>query len=285
MSSDLAPLMSTRRRFLRRLGFGFVGFSGIGYGYGSYEVSQLTVERTTLTPRGLRLTRPCTLVQLTDLHLDPAFDFEWLEKVVAAANALAPDVIALTGDFITHEESAMADIAPVLGKLKAPGGVFACLGNHDQWNGSISSHQQTLDAYGVRVLNNEAICVTLPQGELQIAGTQSAWSGAPNPARALSKVPAGTRALLLAHEPDIALSMDVHSPVALQLSGHTHGGQICLPGGYAMRLPKLGKHFVRGLYPDKAPWPVYVSRGVGTIGPHLRVASRPEITCLTLQPE
>ncbi len=247
----------------------------------------ICVERTTLPWPDPGLRGPCRVVQLTDLHLDPGYDFDYLDSVIAEANALAPDLVLLTGDLITRTSSAMADIAPHLGRLKAPGGVIACLGNHDQWNGPLRQHRRTLGDHGVRVLDNETVPVTLPCGELLIAGLQSVWGGIARPDRALKSVPRDRRALLLAHEPDVALSIAREIPdarIALQLSGHTHGGQICFPGGIAPRTPRYGHEFIRGLYLGKTPWPVYVSRGTGTLSPAFRVAARPEITCLTLVP-
>ena len=281
-SSDVKS--PSRRKFLRRSAFTAVGSAVAAFAYGKWERHHTVTDYTTVQWPGEGLTAPCRVVQLTDLHIDPKFEEEYLAGVMDQVNALKPDVIALTGDFVTARASAMAEIARIMGGLRAPGGIFACLGNHDQWNGSFSAHRRTLEGHGIRVLNNESVTAKVAQGELAVSGVQSVWAGNPQEGAALKYVPKGMKALFLVHEPDLALTMDPDAPVGLQLSGHTHGGQDCIPGGHEILLPNFGKHFARGLYTNKAPWPVYVSRGIGTLGPHFRVAARPEITCLTLEP-
>ena len=179
--------------------------------------------------------------------------------------------------------SALVPLAAYLSKLQAPGGVFACLGNHDQWNMSLFKFRQTFESVGIRVLINEAAAVTLRDRNLWLAGVESVWAGYPNPAKSLSALKSHERAIFLAHEPDYALDISRQLPIALQLSGHTHGGQICLPPGKVILSPRHGKILVRGIYQDSAAWPVYVNRGIGTLGPHLRVACRPEITLLQIE--
>jgi predicted MPP superfamily phosphohydrolase len=109
------------------------------------------------------------------------------------------------------------------------------------------------------------------------------WGGSPQPTRALAKARPEERSIFLAHEPDVALLFPKDLPIAIQLSGHTHGGQVSLPPGKPIRLPKYGRILARGLYETQAPWPVYVNRGIGTLFPHVRFAASPEITLMEVQ--
>ena len=274
----------TRRQFIKRTAYSGVVTAAGAAGWGTYELKHLTVEQVELSVRlGPEAPANLKLVQLSDFHIDPSFDEEWIEHYVNAANALQPDVIALTGDFITKSGDALERLAVLLSKLKAPGGVFACLGNHDQWHLPLSSAVRILRNQGIRPLVNESVSAELSSGKFWIAGVESVWAGSPDPLRALAKASRAERAIFLAHEPDIALQLAADSPIAVQLSGHTHGGQIALPPGRAILLPRYGKEFARGLFTEKTNWPVYVNRGVGALSPRFRIASPPEITLMHLK--
>jgi uncharacterized protein len=273
-----------RRQFIKRSAYAAVITGGGAAWWGRHELHQLSIERIPLRLKlGPEAPANLSVAQLSDFHIDPQYDEAWIARYVNETNALKPDVIALTGDFVTKDASALVPLAAHLGKLQAPGGVFACLGNHDQWNMSLFKFRQTFESVGIRVLINEAAAVTLRDRKVWLAGVESVWAGYPNPAKSLSALKSHERAIFLAHEPDYALDISRQLPIALQLSGHTHGGQICLPPGKVILSPRHGKILVRGIYQDSAAWPVYVNRGIGTLGPHFRVACRPEITLLQIE--
>ncbi len=279
MSSHLPkPSQFSRRLFARRLAIGGAGaFLGAAV-WGCFERRRCVVERVPLTlDLGPGAPPYWTLAQLSDFHLDPENDEAWVSSYVAAVNALKPDVIALTGDFVTDSIEALDRLLPYLAKLSAPGGVFACLGNHDQWNGTVANLRRRFDRSPIQLLTNAHGMASLPDGVVRMAGLESCWGGEIRPDLAMS-FPSNVRAVLLAHEPDVALQLALDSRWALQLSGHTHGGQCALPPGIPLKLPKFGKRFARGLYATEHAWPIYVNRGIGTLGPRLRVAASPEIT-------
>jgi hypothetical protein len=241
----------------------------------------LSVERVAL---GLKLgpdaPKHFTMAQLSDLHLDPQNDEAWVTEYVAATNALKPDLIGLTGDYITHDDTAMGRLLPLLSQLQAPGGVFACLGNHDQWSVLTKDLVRQFGATPIKLLRNQFAAAAVQGGQVLLSGLESCWAGMiePHKAFAFHKGDAPQRSILLAHEPDVARLLPADSPCALQISGHTHGGQCALPPGIAIKLPKYGRIYTRGLYQKSHAWDIYVNRGVGGLWPHLRVAARPEIT-------
>ncbi|MFN8540592.1 MAG: hypothetical protein U0232_24320 [Thermomicrobiales bacterium] len=163
--------------------------------------------------------------------------------------------------------------AALLGRLRAPLGVYAILGNHDYRPGGEALAAQ-LAAAGPVLLRNEAVRLGAPAGDpLWVIGLDDALRGRPDFVAASARVPAGEFALLLAHEPDIADQLN-SDRVGLQLSGHTHGGQVVLPGFGPPLLPALGRRYLRGLRHDSGH-PVYTSRGLGAVPPYLRLNCPP----------
>jgi uncharacterized protein len=277
----------TRRTFLTRACFtGAASLAG-AYGYGRWERTALAVERIPLQLKlGVEAPRALRIAQLTDLHIDPLFDEAWIAEYVAATNALKPDITVLTGDLITSSYRALPTLAKHLEKLHAPGGVFASPGNHDQWNMPIAEFRRVLQNHGLRVLANEPALVEIHAGKVPLGGIESLWGGRPHLENTLRACRPEAPAILLAHEPDLGMRIAPQRrtalPIALQLSGHTHGGQVCIPGPIILRKPSYGKELVRGHYADRLPWQVYVNRGIGTLGPHIRIAAPPEIALLEI---
>ena len=246
-----------------------------------------------IAPRRLRLERvavplaalPAGLAGLrigflTDIHHDPDWPLALLERGIALLQAAEPDLILLGGDYVVDRADGFAPCAALLGRLRAPLGVYAILGNHDYRPGGEALAAQ-LAAAGPVLLRNEAVRLGAPDDDpLWVVGLDDALRGQPDFAAASARVPAGEFALLLAHEPDIADQLN-SDRVGLQLSGHTHGGQVVLPGFGPPLLPALGRRYLRGLRHD-AGHPVYTSRGLGAVPPYLRFNCPPEVTLLTL---
>lgn len=232
---------------------------------------------TTTVPFALGLHRPMRVVVLGDIHFDPLYEEAYLARVIGHVNGLQPDLILYTGDFIT----AHADRMPVLGKILSQGrarlGSYAVPGNHDHWTG-LWAITRDLEQNNIRMLRNK--CVALPgEDSLYLSGLDSFWAGTPDPS-VLSATPENSRHILLVHEPDSFLQI-TNPRVKLQISGHTHGGQVRLPLYGALFLPQMGHDFETGLYKEDSRT-LYVNRGIGTLAPHIRLNCRPEVTVFEL---
>ena len=286
MSSTPTPLLSRRsfaQIFTRGLLFSGVGGSG-SYAYGRMiERQRIVVERLEVRLRGLGTAFDgFRIAQISDLHLEPNVDRALLIKGVDMINALKPDLIVLTGDYVTSDASRAAELTAPLAALKAPAGVVFCLGNHDVWT-SANRVSTIIHQHGLTPLRNAGFALTRQNEPVWIAGLDSVWGGKPDVSRSLKGRPANAPCILLAHEPDYADTLAPQmSAGTLQLAGHTHGGQVCLPGGFPLRLPMWGRKYAKGLF-RVGPMQLYVNRGLGTIGPKARFACAPEITEITLR--
>jgi len=220
---------------------------------------------------------------LTDLHCGmPHSGLGMAERAVAALNAEAPDLICLLGDFVDRHGRFARAVDPValaarLGRLRAPRGVVAVLGNHDWYAGGRAVADALEDA-GVRVLEDEAAPADEP---LWVAGTSDLRFRGGHVHRALARVPDDAPVLLLSHDPD--LFPTVPARVSLTLSGHTHGGQVAIP---LLRRPfvpsSYGERYVhRHVVEDDRR--LYISSGVGTSGFPIRLGRPPEVVVLTLR--
>jgi hypothetical protein len=249
------------------------------------EPEWLSIERVTVPLARLpRELDGFTIAQLSDLHLGPYTSDAEIRAAVAAANQLQPEAIVLTGDYITGESDcrdSAADCARELGALRAPHGVYAVLGNHDRCWSSLEYMPRALIAQSIPVLMNDAMPIERSGARLWIAGVDDVTERRADLNRALRRVPNSETTILLAHEPDYA-DESKRSPIDLQLSGHSHGGQVRLPFYGALILPYLGEKYPIGLARAGAMW-VYTNRGIGVVSPPVRFNCRPEITLLTLR--
>jgi predicted MPP superfamily phosphohydrolase len=218
-----------------------------------------------------------TIVQLTDLHIGLTIDRHFVQRVVDITNELAPDVIALTGDFVDGKVGDLADEAAPLANLRAKHGVFAVTGNHEYYSG-VEPWVAHISTLGVRYLRNER--VTIADG-FDLAGVED-YTAAGKYKEDLAAATAGrdpARALvLLAHQPRQVRRAAKHG-VDLQLSGHTHGGQIW-PWHYIVKLQQGG--LLAGRY-QHGDTQLYVSRGCGYWGPPVRLLAPLEITRVILR--
>jgi len=267
---------------------------------GKLRVEYLTIPIANLPPN-LSGTK---IVQLTDFHYDGVRLSEWLlEEAIAAANEAEPDLIFLTGDFITDEPAPIYGLVQRLKNLQSRAGIYAVLGNHDHyWPGAKREVANALNSVGIRVLYNEAI---YPLGsQLALVGFADFWSGdfAPKPVMALIN-PAIPR-IVLSHNPDTAEKLQ-NWRIDLQLSGHTHGGQIVIPGigplfAWVRKIGSLIPRKIRKFIPFVSAYDrvvthwewasglhsvgsnlLYVNRGLGTYAPG-RLFCPPEVTVITL---
>lgn len=280
-----SPVKLSRRGFLkmlRNVAAGYTLAGAAGYLYGTQlEVNWLAVRRLSLAIRNLpAAAEGLRVVHLTDFHLRPVTEIDAIRRAVAVANSLKPDLIALTGDYVTVSADDIDELAPALAELNARHGVFACLGNHDLWtNRAVVQHG--LERAGLPVLVNRGLALPASAGGLYLAGLDDAWSGAPDLSQALAGCPADAPALLLAHEPDFVDEWSQDGRVAVQLAGHSHGGQVRVPGLGAIITPQYGRKYDYGLYRVGATW-LYTNPGIGLAAPGVRLNCRPEVTEITL---
>jgi uncharacterized protein len=297
--------MFTRRRFLRFVaGFGAAGLSTAAYGFGE-PVLRLGVARYHVQLPQWPSDHQLTIAAIADLHAcDPWMSLKHIDAIVERTNALGADVIVMLGDYVTGHRHVTrhipaAEWAPVLAGLKAPLGVHAILGNHDYWDDK--EVQQTgrgptvarraLEAVGIPVYENDAVRLIKERRPFWLAGLgdQLAYFPArrfrPVPRigiddldATLAKVTDDAPVVLLAHEPDVA--MRAPARVALQLSGHTHGGQVRLFGWSPVVPSRYGNRLAYGHM--RVNCDVIVSGGLGCSIMPFRLGVPPEIVLVTL---
>lgn len=286
MIAENSPLSEKRRAFLKRFRLlaapAMIMGGGGTYGYSSLiERHRVTVDRHDVRlALGSKGPTKLRAVGLTDFHFDPLFEEEYLAEVVRRTNALKPDIVMLTGDYISHTSRRFEEFGKIVGGFEATCGVYACMGNHDHWHqpGRI---QDVLERQGIDVLVNRHTRVPCAGGEVVLTGLQSVWGGTPNWAVASKGLKPEDRTLVLVHEPDYATYLGGEERIVFLTSGHTHGGQIRLPGIGALRLPSWGKRYEAGFYNVKNIQ-LYVNRGIGTIQYHVRFMCPPEIACFDI---
>lgn len=275
----------SRRSLLKFLGAGTLGtvLAGLfGYTYSfRIEPHWLTVEKisiplTNLPPamNGLKI------VCLSDFHHEPGDSMTYLQRVVQTANRLQPDVVCLLGDYVFSKADTIHALSGVLSRLKARFGVFAVLGNHDYWTDP-DVVRATLQRARIKVLINQGFLLEVEGDQLLLAGLDDGWSGAPDTESTLLSAPAGVPAIILMHEPDFADHIASYPQVVLQLSGHSHGGQVKPLFLDAPILPAYARNYPAGLYVIDQMY-LYVTRGIGVIPPMVRFNCRPEVTQIVL---
>ena len=222
-----------------------------------------------------------TILQMTDLHLYPMTQPPLIKKAVAMANSLKPDLVVLTGDYVWQVLEAIDELAPILANLNARYGVYSTLGNHDYWLDA-DVITATMEAAGLPVLVNQGLTIQQGGGSIYLAGLDDGWSGNPDLEATLEGSKPEDPVILLCHEPDLADPFSKDGRVDVQLSGHTHGGQIRIPGIGALILPYLGRKYDIGLYRVNDML-LYTNRGLGVISEPVRYNCPPEITQFVLQ--
>lgn len=220
------------------------------------------------------------LLQLTDIHADDWMTSKRLSRIVKLANQQHPDLVALTGDYVTNDPQKYAPTLAALKSLKASDGAIAVQGNHDAWTDSSIIHQ-ALEQANILELVNDVISIQRDGERLNFAGVDDVWAQRARLDQVLAKLPQDGSAILLAHEPDYADTSSATGQFDLQLSGHSHGGQVKLPFTHGPILPPLGRRYPFGRY-EVNGMIQYTSRGVGMVSPRIRFNARPEITVFQL---
>jgi predicted MPP superfamily phosphohydrolase len=229
-----------------------------------------------------------TIALLSDFHYDPYFSVHPLRSAIAMVNGLRPDLIALTGDFVSmpwsgdpaDAASAAEPCAELLRQMRAPHGLWAVLGNHDVFTDP-DRVSTSLHSAGIQVLSNQSVPIDRDGARFWLSGVDDVLGGTADLDATLHDLPADEAAVLLAHEPDYADTVARYS-VDLQLSGHSHGGQVRVPFVRPLFLPELARKYVWGLY-QIGGLALYTNPGLGTVNLPVRMNCPPEITLLTLR--
>lgn len=230
-----------------------------------------------------------TIALLSDFHYDPYFSIHPIQASIDIVNALRPQLVLLTGDFVSvpfwgDPAKGAADAEPcaaILKNLKASHGVWAVMGNHDAFTDP-DRVTASLQAQGIRVLANQSTPIEADGARFWLGGVDDVLGKTADVDATLQNVPPGEATVLMVHEPDYADRVARHA-VDLQLSGHSHGGQVRLPLLPPLYLPDLGRKYVWGLY-KVGGLTLYTNPGLGTVGVPARLNCPPEITFLTLYP-
>ena len=229
-----------------------------------------------------------TIALLSDFHYDPYFSVHPIRAAVGMVNERRPDMIVLTGDFISiplfgnaAEGAAAAEpCAQLLRQMRAQHGLWAVLGNHDAGTNP-NRVIGALSESGIHVLRNQSVPIEKDGSRFWLGGLDDVLGQKADISATVHPIPSDEATVLLVHEPDYADHVASY-PVDLQLSGHTHGGQLRIPLLMPFYLPKLGRKYVWGRYQIR-DLALYTNRGLGTINIPARLNCPPEITLLTLR--
>jgi predicted MPP superfamily phosphohydrolase len=288
-ADHLTLAVPDRRLFFRRAAniAGMVPFVAGAYGFLYGRLDLKTTHQRIRIARLPRAFEGFTILQLSDIHISPFMTAREIRKVSAIANSLKPDLIVLTGDFVTFDPSTQYAVVDALSGLKAPFGVFGSLGNHEIYTHTQASITALFAAIGFRILRQENVLVHSGGDAINLIGVDyetnspQAWGHAGYVRRYLQgveklPVPGGVN-ILLSHNPN-TFDRAAHLGIDLTIAGHTHGGQIALEFISKNLCPaRLVTPYVRGWY-QEGNGQLYVNRGIGTIALPIRFEAPPEIT-------
>ena len=283
------PLLpTTRRKFIRLAA--------------TVGVAALAADTTLIEPNRPRVVRKeivlrrwparmdgFTIALLSDFHYDPYFSVHPLRSAIRMVNALHPELIALAGDFVSVPmfgdpalgASVAEPCAQLLRQMQAPHGLWAVMGNHDVFTDPDRVTSALRNA-GIHVLSNQSAPIERDGARFWLGGLDDVLERNADLDSTLRNIPADEAVVLMAHEPDFADHV-ARYPVDLQLSGHSHGGQVRLPFLRPLYLPELARKYVWGLYKIGGGLTLYTNPGLGTVRIPVRINCPPEITLLTLR--
>lgn len=279
----------TRRKFIKnslRSVLGVIGLTGASYYYARYvEPKMLAIRNFTLESAKIPTSlHELKVLQFSDTHVGYHYDLKQLKGLIDKINNQKPDLILFTGDLVDapHLYDFPDELPVLLSKLTAPLGKFWIYGNHDHGGNGTEKIKEVMDAGGFNLLQNSHTRIGDNRGSFILAGLDDVMLGRPNIDEALQHVEPEVFTLLMVHEPDVADQVQ-HYPVDLQLSGHSHGGQVQLPIYGYMITPPFAEKYVEGNYHLGDRLQLFVSRGLGTTRMPYRFLCRPEITIYTLK--
>ena len=231
------------------------------------------------------------VVQISDLHLSMTVSEKYLRRCIQRVNGLNPDIVVLTGDYVTLglKDRYKERVVEIMGDICAKRGVYACLGNHDygisaRWQQGrdelLNYLTEGMKSHNIRVLRNGHEAITVGDETIYLVGLGDLWADDLKVAEAFRGVPDEATRILLVHNPDSIDHLGAVSPDAM-LCGHTHGGQVKMPFLGPPILPVKNRQYYAGLY-EVGETKMYINRGLGRLG-RVRFNCRPEITVHTLQ--
>jgi predicted MPP superfamily phosphohydrolase len=291
-NSETAPSSPSRRQFLQQTAVLVSATPFVAAGYGLlYERQDVEVvrqrvrlERLPKTFDGFRI------AQLSDIHMGPFSTAGFVRRCVAITNGLKPDLIVLTGDYIAWNPGAEREVVRALAGLRAPQGIFGCLGNHEGESNTEDYVTSLFAEQGIHILRQQRAPIQLATETVNLMGiddprgeTEAEWMR--DIYRRLHKglVMPGTVNILLAHEPSVfVFDRAAELGIDLMLAGHTHGGQLALEAVHrGFNISHLLYRYTSGWYENRGA-KLYVNRGIGTTGFPIRFGARPEITLFEL---
>lgn len=258
--------------------FVFVGGAGVLVFYGSFiEPQRITARHIPLDISKEPTSRGTFRIALvSDFHAGTYLSERYVRRVADRISGEHPDVVLIAGDFISFGDNSRAPRLEPLGRLDVPYGVYGVLGNHD-YADDPRMLESMLEALGITILRNEYMIFEKDGHRLAVVGADDLWFGTIDLEAASAGVPEGLPRILLAHNPDIVYLLDNLKFDAI-LAGHTHGGQIRLPGiGSIPPIPTaLGRAYDRGVF-DWNGTPLIITQGIGVTGPRARLFVPPEV--------
>jgi len=271
----------TRRNFLKSTTLAALG-GALGVAYTLIEAKWLGVNPVTLTVPNLPAAfKGKTVAFLADLHHGPYVPLSYVRHAVDMANGLKPDLILLGGDYPHRGVQYVAPCIHELSRLRAPLGVYAVLGNHDHYDGGQPHVSAALREACIPELTNRGLWIEADGARLWVCGVDDYWRGTQDLPAALGQATTGDAVILVSHNPDYVEEI-LDPRVGLVLSGHTHGGQVDLPIIGPPVVPSIyGQKYAHGLVRGPVTQ-VFVTRGIGTITPPVRLFCRPEVVLATL---
>jgi uncharacterized protein len=284
----------TKKRITRRTFLGALGLAGISGGGGAFymrflEPHWFDVSERTVPVGAVPGRTPLKVLHLSDLHASQVISLEQIQSAVDLGVKLQPDLICLTGDYITRRYDRWKDYERVLSRLSRAAPTFACLGNHDggSWSRRSRGYENAnhvrslLEGSSIQLLENRSAKFQAGQWRLNLVGLGDLWARGLNPSGAFSGAGKedGSVTLALSHNPD---SKAMLKPYAwdLVLCGHTHGGQLIVPLVGAPFAPVRDKRFIKGLHSWEGRW-IHITKGVGNLH-GMRFNCRPEVSLLKL---
>lgn len=282
----------TRREFLKKAyktTIGALFVTSLSYSYARYvEPNQLAINHFEInSPLIPRTFNGIKILQFSDTHIGHYYTIDQFNKLIQKINQYEADLILFTGDLIDapHEYQFTHDLLPLLKNIQAPLGKYSIYGNHDHGGYGTESYKDLMDNSGFKLLMNEAIQISNEGETIYLAGLDDYMLGRPDFEQTLGHIPENSFTILLAHEPDVA-KVSQSYPVQLQLSGHSHGGQIQLPFLGPIVTPPFASEYTEGFYfigsgPEQMT--LYVNRGIGTTRVPFRFLAKPEVSIFTLR--
>ncbi|MBM7572209.1 metallophosphoesterase [Aquibacillus albus] len=281
-----------RRTFLKKLVSSVIGSLGLGGGIYYYakqiEPSLLTVHRETISKANIpKAFHDFKIIQFSDTHLGFHYTLDQFKDLISTINENNPDIVVFTGDLVDMPNIyAWSDkLIELMSSIKAPSGKFWIYGNHDHGGYGTDIIKEAMDKANFTLLQNSHYTIKKENQSFVIAGLDDVMLGKPDIKQTINGITEEQFTILLVHEPDYADIVKDY-PIDIQLSGHSHGGQIQIPFVGHVYTPAFAEKYVEGNYEiGSYPLQLFVSRGIGTTRLPYRFLCKPEITVYQLSNE